>query len=166
MAARLAPGDTARTLRAYEVVSHTGRSLAEYQRAPYAEAPAAFVTLLFMPPRAALVGALDERCRRMIEAGALEEVRRLIALGLDPALPAMKALGVRELGRHIAGEIDLDTALGLFQIATRQYAKRQATWFRHQFAATRTWSAQYSESINEEMFSFIRNTVDPSGASV
>jgi len=68
----------------------------------------------------------------MLEAGALEEVRRLAARGLDPSLPAMKALGVRELSRHLAGELSLAQATGLARQETRRYAKRQMTWFRNQ----------------------------------
>ncbi len=71
----------------------------------------------------------------MMEQGALEEVRRLVSLGLDSALPAMKAIGVPELGAALAGELAEDEALARAKIATRQYAKRQATWFRHQLRA-------------------------------
>ena len=68
----------------------------------------------------------------MVAAGALEEVRALAARGLDPELPVMKAVGVRELTRHLAGELDLADAVALAQQETRRYAKRQLTWFRHQ----------------------------------
>jgi tRNA dimethylallyltransferase len=165
MAARLAPGDTQRVRRAYEVVAATGRSLASFQ-AETAPAAGAFVPLLLMPPRAALNAACDARCRAMIAAGALEEVRGLLAQGLSPELPAMKALGVRELVRHLRGELDFETALALFQQATRQYAKRQYTWFRHQLRGAQVWDAQFSESIKVEIFSFIRKSVDRSGLAV
>ncbi len=69
----------------------------------------------------------------MIEDGALDEVKALAALGLDPSLPAMKAIGVRELQAALAGECTFAEAVAHAKIATRQYAKRQATWFRHQF---------------------------------
>lgn len=71
----------------------------------------------------------------MIEHGALEEVRQILALDLDPALPAMKAIGVRELQAVLDGEMDTGTAMERAKIATRQYAKRQSTWFRNQFGA-------------------------------
>jgi tRNA dimethylallyltransferase len=157
MAARLAPGDTQRVRRAYEVVVATGRSLASYQ-AETAPASGAFVPLLLMPPRDALNAACDARCRAMIAAGALEEVRGLLAQDLSPALPAMKALGVRELARHIQGELDFEAAVALFQRATRQYAKRQYTWFRHQLSGAQVWDAQFSESLKVEIFSFIRKS--------
>jgi tRNA dimethylallyltransferase len=84
-----------------------------------------------MPPRDALYAACDRRFARMVEAGALEEVRALLALKLDAALPAMKAIGVAELGAHLAGASGLETAIAAGQQATRRYAKRQYTWFRH-----------------------------------
>ena len=165
MAARLAPGDTQRVRRAYEVFAATGRSLASYQ-AETATEDVSFIKLLLMPPREALNAACDARCRAMIAAGALEEVRALLAQGLSPDLPAMKALGMRELARHIRGEIGLEEAVALFQRATRQYAKRQYTWFRHQLPGAQVWDAQFSESLKAETFSFIRKSVDPPGRGV
>lgn len=70
----------------------------------------------------------------MLEQGALDEVRALIARRLNPALPAMKAVGVREFSAHLAGETTLETAIEATQQATRNYAKRQLTWFRNQTA--------------------------------
>ncbi|TIT71428.1 MAG: tRNA (adenosine(37)-N6)-dimethylallyltransferase MiaA, partial [Mesorhizobium sp.] len=67
-----------------------------------------------------------------LDKGALEEVKQLMALGLDPDLPAMKAIGVRELQAAMAGQMGFAEAIERAKIATRQYAKRQATWFRHQ----------------------------------
>ncbi|HEX6979820.1 MAG TPA: tRNA (adenosine(37)-N6)-dimethylallyltransferase MiaA [Alphaproteobacteria bacterium] len=165
MAARLSPNDTQRVRRAYEVVVATGRSLADFQRA---QAPAAltFVILALMPPRDLLYRTCDLRCSTMVAAGAVEETRRLLDLHLDPSLPAMKAVGVRELGRYVAGELDLDQALDLFKRATRQYAKRQYTWFRNQLPGARVFAEQFSESLRSEIFSFIRISVDRLGISV
>lgn len=132
-AARLAPGDTQRLVRAWEVVEATGRALPEWQRASGAGAGVhAYRTILVMPPRDTLYAACDARFDAMMAAGALDEARALLALGLDPALPALKSLGVRELARHLAGEWSLEQAEGKARQATRNYAKRQATWFRHQ----------------------------------
>lgn len=134
-AARLAAGDTQRLVRAWEVVEATGRTLPDWQRAGGTGAGAhAYRTILLMPPRDALYAACDARFDAMVAAGALDEVRALLALGLDPALPAMKSLGVRELARHLAGEWTLEQAGEKARQATRNYAKRQTTWFRHQFA--------------------------------
>ena len=88
--------------------------------------------MVIEPPRAVLEERIGKRFAQMIEAGAIEEVRALLAMRLDPGLPAMKAIGVRELGMVIEGRISLDEAQRLAVIATRQYAKRQSTWFRHQ----------------------------------
>jgi tRNA dimethylallyltransferase len=68
----------------------------------------------------------------MAGEGALEEVGALVARGLDPALPAMKAIGVREFAAHLRGEMALDAAIAAAKTETRRYAKRQSTWFRHQ----------------------------------
>jgi tRNA dimethylallyltransferase len=84
------------------------------------------------PPREALYARCDARFSAMVEAGAFDEVRALLARGLDPALPLMKAVGLRELGRHLAGELSLDEAVALARQETRRYAKRQSTWFRNQ----------------------------------
>ena len=133
-AARLRPGDSQRIVRALEVLDASGRSILDWQagrsRPLIDRASARF--LVIEPERGALVRRIDARFDRMMEQGALEEVRQLVSLGLDSALPAMKAIGVPELGAALAGELAMDEALARAKIATRQYAKRQATWFRHQ----------------------------------
>jgi tRNA dimethylallyltransferase len=165
MAARLAPGDTQRVRRAHEVITATGRSLASYQ-AETGAASGDFVTLLLMPPREVLNAACARRCQAMMDGGALDEVEALLARNLPPDLPAMKAVGVRELARHLGGELDREGALALFRQATRQYAKRQYTWFRHQLRGAQGWDAQFSESLKPEIFSFIRKSVDRLGRAV
>ncbi len=165
MAARLKPGDTQRLIRAWEVITATGRSLALFQKVPPARAPFRFIALRLLPPREPLYAACDARCRHMLEAGALEEVRALLALHLDPDLPAMKAVGVRELAACIAGETKRPEALAKFQQVTRNYAKRQLTWFRHQLPEAQTWMAQFSERLEPEIFSFIRKVVDRAESS-
>ncbi len=165
-AARLSPGDTQRVIRAYEVWHATGRPLSAYQHETPPAPSFTFISLVLLPPHDVLRGAIDLRCRAMLTRGALDEVRSLIALHLDPSLPAMKALGVREMARHLCGEIDRASALALFQQATRQFAKRQRTWFRHQMPEPQFWFAQFSESISDEMFSFIRKKVDGFGLSL
>ena len=135
--ARLNPGDTTRLTRAWEVLEATGRSLSAWQRDAADGAPPglAFLVAVIDPPRSDLYAAGDGRFLTMVKRGALDEVRRLDALGLDPALPAMKALGVPELRAHLAGTLSLDDAVAQAQQATRHYAKRQVTWFRHQLAS-------------------------------
>jgi tRNA dimethylallyltransferase len=132
-AARIAPGDRQRLVRALEVLEATGRPLSAWQAATSpALQPGAWRAMVVEPPRAELYARCDARFEAMVEAGALEETRALLKRGLDPALPAMKAVGVRELGRHLSGELSLPDAVALARQETRRYAKRQLTWFRNQ----------------------------------
>jgi tRNA dimethylallyltransferase len=133
-AARLMPGDRARITRALEVVLATGRSLIDWHetnKPPGLDAARA-AKIFLMPDRDELLRRIDARFDAMMAAGALGEVRVLAARGLDPALPAMKAHGVPWLIRHLAGELPLDQAVAEAKRDTRQYTKRQATWFRNQ----------------------------------
>jgi tRNA dimethylallyltransferase len=130
-AARLRPSDGQRLARAWEVWCSTGQGLAAWQQAVEPPAPWRFTAVLLDPPREALRLAISARFAAMLRQGALEEVQRLLALGLDPALPAMRALGVRELSAYLRGEIPLAEAQQRVELATGQYTKRQATWFRH-----------------------------------
>ncbi|CAA7623831.1 tRNA dimethylallyltransferase [Magnetospirillum sp. LM-5] len=158
MAARLDVGNSQRLARAFEVIEATGRSLAEWQADPREGAlPARWLTLSLAPPRDALYAACAGRFRQMVQQGALDEVASLLALDLDPTLPACKALGVPELAAHIRGQCDLEAAINAATQATRNYAKRQLTWFRHQLDAPEVISAQFSESIFAEIFPKIRH---------
>jgi tRNA dimethylallyltransferase len=135
MAQRLLPGDRQRLTRALEVIDATGRSLLDWQRDGQAQAPLAGIQVerMFMDvPRDELYARAELRFHQMMAAGALDEVRPL--LGLDPGLPMMKAIGVPELSAHLRGDIDLDEAIQKAQTATRQYIKRQLTWWRGQGA--------------------------------
>jgi len=146
-AARFPPGDRTRLTRAYEVVRATGRPIGAWQRFPAAPAPYRFAAILLAPPRAALYAACDARFAAMVAAGGLDEARALMARGLDPGLSAMKAVGVPELFRHLRGEVALRDAVAAAQMATRRYAKRQSTWFRHRLDAELICVEQYSESF-------------------
>ncbi len=130
----LKPTDSQRIVRALEVLDASGRSILEWQAErgqPLIDRQSAHF-LVIEPDRAALVGRIDKRFDQMLDKGALDEVKRLAALGLDPELPAMKAIGVRELQAAMAGGIGFPEAIERAKIATRQYSKRQTTWFRHQ----------------------------------
>ncbi|MER9959350.1 tRNA (adenosine(37)-N6)-dimethylallyltransferase MiaA [Mesorhizobium sp. M0045] len=130
----LKPTDGQRIVRALEVLDASGRSILEWQAArgrPLIDRSSARFFVI-EPERAALVERIDVRFDRMLDKGALDEVKQLSALGLDPDLPAMKAIGVRELQAALAGAISFPEAIERAKIATRQYAKRQTTWFRHQ----------------------------------
>ncbi len=157
-AGRLTDNDRQRLTRAMEVHAATGRPLGAWLadgNKPALEGVAYRIAVV-APPRETLYAAIDARFEAMVEDGALEEVRGLMALGLDPALPAMKAVGVRELAGYLAGERTLKDAVAAAQQASRNYAKRQTTWFRHQLNAEKTLSTQYSERSCDEFFSFIR----------
>jgi tRNA dimethylallyltransferase len=134
-AQRIAPGDRQRLVRAWEVFAATETPLSDWQAtgAP-ALAAGTWRALALEPPRAALYARCDARLAAMIEAGALDEVRALAARNLDPALPIMKAVGVREFAAHLRGETTLAAALAAAQQETRRYAKRQTTWMRGQMA--------------------------------
>jgi tRNA dimethylallyltransferase len=135
-ARRLMPGDRVRILRALEVVLATGRSLAQWQHegAPVALDAGKALRIFLEVERSALYARIAARFDAMLAAGALEEVRALLARGLDPALPVMKAHGVPWLIRHLRGEIELAEAAEGARRDTRRYTKRQATWFRHQLS--------------------------------
>ena len=132
MAARLRPSDPQRLLRALEVIDATSVSLAEWQGADAAAVlhPEGLLRIVIAPEREPLYAAIDARFDRMMEQGAIEEVRALLALGLDPALPAMRAHGVRELAAYLAGDSSLETAVEKAKTESRRYAKRQMTWAR------------------------------------
>ncbi len=133
-AAALDRANPARLLRAWEVLESTGTGLAEWRRAT---APPLLpldrtVALALTPPRPWLHARCDARFDAMLASGALDEAARVMALGLDPGLPGMKALGAPELMAHLAGELSLDAAAARARTATRRYAKRQLTWARNQ----------------------------------
>jgi tRNA dimethylallyltransferase len=130
-AAGLRPSDGQRLARAWEVWRATGRGLADWQSEPSEPPDWCFRMVLLDPPRAALRAAIATRFTAMLAAGALEEVRALLSLGLDPALPAMRATGVPELAAVIRGEAGSAEAEQRAVIASGQYTKRQGTWFRH-----------------------------------
>jgi len=132
MAARLRPSDPQRLLRALEVIDATSVSLAEWQGADAAAVlhPEGLLRIVIAPEREPLYAAIDARFDRMMEQGAIEEVRALLALGLDHALPAMRAHGVRELAAYLAGDSSLEAAVEKAKTESRRYAKRQMTWAR------------------------------------
>ena len=129
--ARIAANDRQRLVRALSVAQATGRSLSDWQ-ADTRPALSDYRAVVLEPPREALYARCDARFAAMAGRGALEEARALLARGLDPALPLMKAVGLRELGRHLSGELSLEAAMALGAQETRRYAKRQTTWFRNQ----------------------------------
>jgi len=165
-AARVRPTDAQRIARAWEVWRGTGRGLAAWQTEPGMRPLGwRFAAILLAPPRPALRAAIAARFETMLAAGALAEVRALLALGLDPSVPAMRAQGVPELAARLRGELSLAEARAVLAIG--RYAKRQATWFRHHKLAPdgrmHTIHAriadleQFSERNAAEIFDFIRS---------
>ncbi len=133
-AARLMPRDGARVTRALEVVLATGRSLLAWHReglSPVLD-PREAVKVFLDVERDELSDRINRRFDAMMAAGALDEVRALAARNLNPSLPAMKAHGVPWLIRHLRGEVPVAEAVAHAKLETRQYTKRQATWFRNQ----------------------------------
>jgi tRNA dimethylallyltransferase len=132
-AARLGPTDTTRVSRALEVVRSTGRPLSEWQRKKSGGigGEVELRPLILLPPRDWLYERCDWRFETMFDEGQ-DEVRGLLSRGLDPELPVMRAIGVREIGACLSGEMKRAEALEAGRTATRQYAKRQYTWFSRQ----------------------------------
>ncbi|MDQ1153576.1 tRNA (adenosine(37)-N6)-dimethylallyltransferase MiaA [Brevundimonas sp. SORGH_AS_0993] len=134
-AASIAQGDRQRLVRAMSVLAASGRPLSAWrdETQPLLK-PDSWTGLVIEPVRAALYANCDRRVDLMIQGGAVEEVRALLARGLSPDLPAMKAVGVREIAAWLNGETTQAEALAALKQATRNYAKRQLTWFRNQTA--------------------------------
>ena len=164
-AARLRPTDGQRIARAWEVWRGTGMGLAAWQRRTLPPALWRYFAVRLDPPREALRAAIATRFSAMRAAGAIEEVRALLAQSLDPALPAMRAHGVPEISAYLAGTLTLEEAGRRVELVTGQYTKRQATWFRHHELAAPDDTeiiesrfgddAKLSESLIEKIFAFI-----------
>jgi tRNA dimethylallyltransferase len=131
---KLRASDTQRVLRAAEVLEATGRPLSQWQAMTGKPVLAGMrvLKLVIAPPRAILFERIDRRFETMIRHGALDEAASL--MGLDPTLPAAKALGLSQLWRHLAGEITIEAAIVEAQLATKRYVKRQMTWFRNRMS--------------------------------
>ena len=146
-AARISEGDRQRLVRAWEVYAATGTPLSDWQQTGEPVlASHAWRAVALEPPRERLYARIDARLEAMVAAGAGEEVAGLIARNLDPDLPAMKAVGVREFAAYVRGETSLDEALVAAQRETRRYAKRQLTWLRGQMTGWPRLPAEASEA--------------------
>ena len=141
LARRLAPSDRQRVLRGMEVWLATGTPLSHWQKQPKRGALAGRILKIYLrPPRATLYARIDKRFDAMLEQDVEDEVRALLAKGLDENLPAMKALGVKTLTASINGTISREQAIAEVKRDSRRYAKRQFTWFDHQYEADLTIS--------------------------
>lgn len=134
MAEALQPGDGQRIVRALEVIEATGKSIRDYQKAngPVIVDPDRAQKFVVLPDRPVLHDRINRRFEAMMESGAVEEVEALLALKLAPDATAMKAIGVSQIADMLAGRIGEAEVIEKSAAATRQYAKRQMTWFRNQ----------------------------------
>lgn len=154
-AARLNPADTTRVARALEVVRSTGRTLTDWQatRIGGIAGDIALMPMILLPPRDRLFDRCDRRLAVMFDEGAIDEVRALLARGDIPDnAPVMRAIGVREIAAMIAGRLTRDEAIEAARTATRQYAKRQYTWFRNQPPADWHRSTETDSTILRDTF--------------
>ena len=134
----------------------TDRPLSWWQKQPHKDALLGnVVSIAMMPPRPALYDRINQRFDNMLKHGAIDEVAELIARKLDPDLPLMKALGVAPIASFLKGEITKDEAAVIAKRDSRRFAKRQMTWIRNNFNAQITIETKYSESLYENIFSFI-----------
>lgn len=157
-AERLKVIDRQRLIRALSVYDATGQPLSHWA-AQAMEPPRPALScfrIAVLPERDSLYPRINHRFAWMIVNGALEEVASLDRLNLDVSLPAMKAVGVAQIRAYLEGEVDRAKMIERGQAATRQYAKRQFTWFRRQFCSPDAQFAQFSESIRDELFNKIR----------
>lgn len=134
MAEALQPGDGQRIVRALEVIEATGKSIRDYQKAsgPVIVDPDRAQRFVVLPDRPVLHDRINRRFEAMMESGAVEEVEALLALKLAPDATAMKAIGVSQIAEMLAGRMSEAEVIEKSAAATRQYAKRQMTWFRNQ----------------------------------
>lgn len=157
-AARLPASDRQRLVRAWCVVRATGRPLSAWHASGTGGSHAAgrVAAVVVSPPRKSLYATCDSRFERMLADGALDEVRALMSMNLAPGLPAMKALGVPHLIRHLAGDCPYDAAVSAAKQASRNYIKRQLTWLRHHKISKTQIETQFPECEGSKILSFIR----------
>lgn len=148
-AATLDAQNPQRVLRAWLVLTHTGQTLQAWhatQTTPPAFAPEHYLCLALIPPREQVYANCNARVHTMVDHGAVEEVKDLLALDLPPALPILRTHGVPEFSRYLNGETTLEEAKAHLQQTTRHYVKRQLTWLRHQQPAF-TPITSYEEAL-------------------
>jgi len=152
-AARISEGDRQRLVRAWEVYAATGTPLTDWQQTgqPLLSGDA-WRAVALEPPREALYARCDMRLQAMAADGAVEEVAALVGRGLDPDLPIMKAVGVREFAAHVRGETSREAAIAAAQRETRRYAKRQLTWMRGQMTG---WPRLTAETPDQQWRQFL-----------
>ncbi|MBF0192863.1 MAG: tRNA (adenosine(37)-N6)-dimethylallyltransferase MiaA [Magnetococcales bacterium] len=131
-AAKITPGDAQRILRALSVFMATGTPLSTWQKQQPPPPPWRLLKLALIPPRTVLYPRIEARFDQMLQLGLLEEAQALLAQGYDPGLPAMKAVGYRQLFHHLTGAVPLTEAIDHAKRESRRYAKRQETWLKRE----------------------------------
>ena len=155
---KIKPNDVQRIIRSYEVFLTSGEPLTFWQRKKMAKPLecSKIYKLLVLPNRSILYQMCNSRFDEMLSSGGIEEVLRLKERSLDPSLPVMNAIGVRELSDFLDGDICLEDAVSKSKQLTRNYAKRQFTWFKNQFNSSTIVFEQFSESLCTKIFPKIR----------
>ncbi|MGA0313905.1 MAG: tRNA (adenosine(37)-N6)-dimethylallyltransferase MiaA [Alphaproteobacteria bacterium] len=155
IAAKIEPGDGQRITRAIEVYESTGKTLSKWQTGKAVTRPYNFLKIIFLPDRQIIYEICNTRVLKMLEVGLMKEMIRLKNLELAPDLPAMKALGVPHLLSYLYGRISQDQAIEGTQRATRNYVKRQFTWFQKQIIADLVVKEKFSNKNQSNIFSKI-----------
>ena len=156
---KIHPRDSQRVIRAFEVLEATGKSLQYWQRLHVQpdDLIEEVAVLILRPARGELYEACDKRAKTIASVGGIEEVKNLLKLGLNSSSPAMKALGVREFSDFINGIIDLEIAVSRFCKSTRNYAKRQSTWFRNQMPDANMLDKRYDKHERYRIIDLVKN---------
>ena len=155
IAAKIRPGDGQRIARAIEVYEFTGKTLSNWQIGNPASRPYEFFKIIFLPDRQIVYETCNTRVLKMLEVGLMKEMINLNNLELAPDLPAMKALGVPHLLSYLCGRMSKDEAIEGTQRATRNYVKRQFTWFQRQIIADLIVKEKCSNKNKLKIFSKI-----------
>jgi tRNA dimethylallyltransferase len=144
-------GDSQRLTRAWEVMKATGQSLATWNMEPDQPTGLSLYHVLLIPDREILYRICDQRFLGFMDQGAVAEAETIKNMNLDPSLPAMKALGLSQIIKYLDGEMYLDDAIKHAQQKTRNYAKRQMTWFRNQLEPNFLYTKPYDGSIDQDL---------------
>ena len=156
LASRLAEGDSQRLIRAMGVFWQTGKPLSKWQAQPLTGAISGdFINIAHLPPRQNVYESIYQRVLEMFEKGVVDEVRLLLERNLDKSLPVMKALGVRHIASYLDSSMEINAVISNIVQDTRNYAKRQFTWFNNNFITEIMSKEKYSKRIVSEIFSKI-----------
>ena len=155
-ASRLAGGDSQRLIRAMGVFWQTGKPLSYWQSQPLTGAISGnFINVANLPPRQVVYESIYHRISNMLEEGVVDEVELLLERNLDKTLPVMKALGVKQVKSFLENQLEVNSLVSSINQDTRNYAKRQYTWFNNNFISEITIKEKYSKRIVYEIFSKI-----------